>query len=839
MKKLLLLFALLGFCRVHAAQDNDPVGAARAVIARSVGHYPDRITLRIIGKAPSGCDRYTLQAEKGRLQIGGSSTVALCKAFHDYALAQGYGIATWSGSRFELPKKFPDMSLKEVVSPFRDRLFFNVCTFGYTMPFWEWDRWEQELDWLALHGFDMPLAPVGGEAILARVWRSMGLTDAEIDAYFTGPAHMPWMRMGNMTELDGAPTQAWHDAQIALQHKILDRMRELGMKPVYQGFAGFVPQGMKRLHPETELTETKWSGLRSWLLSPLDPLFSSIGTAFVKEWEKEFGKGDYYLIDCFNELDVPFGEHGTPERAQTLRNYSSTIYKSLSDANPGATWMMQGWMFGYQRHIWDPFSVEALLSGVPDGKMTVIDLAVDFNNFVWRSEKSWNFYNGFYGKDWIFSTVPNFGGRTALTGVMEFYANGHLEALASPNKGGLTGFGCSPEGTETNDAVYELISAAGWSDSRIDVQQFLNAYSRARYGAAPKALDHFWQGLQNSVYGEFTNNARFKWQFRPYWHRMPTMGINDDYFRAIESFLSCSDALKTNENYRTDAVQYAALYLAGKADILLEAINWAYVKGDAQSAETYEARFREVLRDADRLLASHPILRLDRWCGYADRAGYTPQEKARFVSESKRLISTWGGPSLYDYSPRVWSGVIRDFYLPRWEQYFDAKHKGTTFDFRTWDEQWHTQPGISSVEPYEDPLAAAVRLVAAAGDIIPSLAARPADAAAFWSPFEFGKQNASLSFTIGYEQFNRMKGIRISNVRGSDPVTLTRLRIRASHHDWAEEKPGITITTGMTPIDIPVTKRDVDAPQAKEFTVTLWFKGPKAADNYAAVELIY
>lgn len=838
MKKLLLLFALTLCGRAYATID-PAVEAARGVIARAVGSFPERLELTLIDKAPTGCDRYTLRAEKGRLHIGGSSTVALCKAFHDYALEAGYGVTNWSGSRYELPKKFPDMAPREVVSPFRDHLFFNVCTFGYTMPFWDWARWEQELDWLALHGFDMPLAPIGGEAILARVWRRMGLTDGEIGEYFTGPAHMPWMRMGNMTGLDGAPTPAWHQAQIDLQHRILDRMRTLGMKPVYQGFAGFVPKAMKRIHPRTQFTETKWSGLRSWLLSPLDPLFSSIGTAYIKEWEKEFGKGEYYLIDCFNELDVPFGEHGTPERAQTLHNYSSTIYRSLSDANPDATWMMQGWMFGYQRHIWDPQSVEALLGGVPDGKMTIVDLAVDFNNYVWRSEKSWNFYDGFYGKEWIFSTVPNFGGRTALTGVMEFYANGHLDALASANKGGLTGFGCSPEGTETNEAVYELISAAGWSDRSIEVPEFLRSYSRARYGKAPKALGYFWQGLLNSVYGEFTNNARFKWQYRPYWHRMPTMGIDDDYFKAVESFLSCAAELGANENYRTDAVQYAALYLAAKADILLDAVNWAYVMDDRERAAAFERRFDEVLRGADRLLASHPILRLDRWCGYAERAGCTPEEKARFVGESKRLISTWGGPTLHDYSPRVWSGVIRDFYLPRWAQYFDAKRRGTAFDFAVWDDGWRTQSEPSQTVPYDDPLVAAGEWVAAAHDITPELVQRPEKAVAFWSPFEFGRQNASLSFTIGYEQFNRLKGLRITHVRGSDSVKLKRLKIRASHHDWAEEKPDTVIRSGTEGIDIPVAKRRVDAPQSKEFTVTLWFEAPAAADNYAAIEAIY
>ncbi len=54
-----------------------------------------------------------------------------------------------------------------------------------------------------LHGVNMPLALVGYEAILARVWKKMGLTDEEINSYFVGPAHLPWMRMGNISGVDG------------------------------------------------------------------------------------------------------------------------------------------------------------------------------------------------------------------------------------------------------------------------------------------------------------------------------------------------------------------------------------------------------------------------------------------------------------------------------------------------------------------------------------------------------------------------------------------------------------------------------------------------------------
>ena len=58
---------------------------------------------------------------------------------------------------------------------------------------------------------------------------------------------------------------------------------------------------------------------------------------------------------------------------------------------------------------------------------------------------------------------------------------------------------------------------------------------------------------------------------------------------------------------------FAALYLGARADEVLDRINWAYVSSDTSSVEELENRFFGLLADADRLLESHPILRLQRW----------------------------------------------------------------------------------------------------------------------------------------------------------------------------------------------------------------------------------
>lgn len=108
------------------------------------------------------------------------------------------------------------------------------------------------------------------------MYLALGLTQLEIDEYFTGPAFLAWGRMGNLHTWGGPLPRAWHLKQLYLevvdgrhgkggwsrchvasglglthrlplsQHRILDRMRALGMTPVLPAFAGHVPKAITR-----------------------------------------------------------------------------------------------------------------------------------------------------------------------------------------------------------------------------------------------------------------------------------------------------------------------------------------------------------------------------------------------------------------------------------------------------------------------------------------------------------------------------------------------------------------------------------------------------------------
>jgi len=57
---------------------------------------------------------------------------------------------------------------------------------------WDWPRWEREIDWMALNGINLALAFTGQEAIWRRVYSKLNLTQDDINEHLSGPAFLAW-----------------------------------------------------------------------------------------------------------------------------------------------------------------------------------------------------------------------------------------------------------------------------------------------------------------------------------------------------------------------------------------------------------------------------------------------------------------------------------------------------------------------------------------------------------------------------------------------------------------------------------------------------------------------
>ena len=77
-------------------------------------------------------------------------------------------------------------------------------------------------------------------------------------------------------------------------------------------------------------------------------------------------------------------------------------------------------------------------------------------------------------------------------------------------------------------------------------------------------------------------------------------------------------------------------------------------------------------------------------------------------------MTIWG-PPVDDYSARIWSGLIRDYYLPRLNAWFDSIETGQPFDYPAWERDWvENSAGLSPVSEPSDRMKEALDLIALA-----------------------------------------------------------------------------------------------------------------------------
>jgi len=213
------------------------------------------------------------------------------------------------------------------------------------MAWWDFARWQREIDWMAMNGLNLILSFTGQEHVWQKLYSFIGLTDAEIKDFFSGAAFLAWQRMGNIHGWGGPLDDGWIIAQSELQKKIVAQIRQFGMINVLPGFAGHVPKGLKRVFPFANLTQTsQWNNFganysEDYLLEPTDPLFEILGKKYYELIIAEYGTDHIFNMDTYNEL-IP-----SSTDLDFLAVTNEAVYLAMASTDPDGIFLMQGWLF--------------------------------------------------------------------------------------------------------------------------------------------------------------------------------------------------------------------------------------------------------------------------------------------------------------------------------------------------------------------------------------------------------------------------------------------------------------------------------------------------------------
>lgn len=620
-------------------------------------------------------DFFELDQKGDKVVIRGNNYVNIATGLNWYLKYYAGIHLSWNGMTAKLPESLPKVS-----TPVRKetnlslRYDFNYCTYSYTMAFWDWERWEKEIDWMALHGINLPLAVVGQECVWKNMLEKLGYSKEEINKFIAGPAFLAWWAMNNLEGWGGPNPDSWYTQQEALQKKILKRMREYGIEPVFPGYSGMVPHDANKKLGLNVTEPALWNGFtRPAFLLPTDSRFNEIASLYYKELEKLFGKANYYSMDPFHELEdagsVNFDAAG------------KAVLKAMKDVNPKATWVIQGWTENPRPEM---------IKNLNNGDILILDLFSECRP-MWGIPSIWKREKGYEQHDWLFCMIENFGGNVGLHGRMDQLLNNFYLTKNNPLAAHLKGIGLTMEGSENNPVMFELMCELPWRPEKFTKEEWLKDYLFARYGVRDEKITQAWSILADGIYNcPFGNNQQGPHESifcgRPglnnfqasSWSKMQNYYDPTSTEAAARLMLEVADKYKGNNNFEYDLVDIVRQSLSDRGRIVYNQTIADFKSFDKKSFAAHSQEFLNILLAQDRLLGTRSEFRVGRWIEQARNLGTTPEEKDLYEWNARVQITTWGNRvcandgGLRDYAHKEWNGLLKDFYYKRWAAYWQT-----------------------------------------------------------------------------------------------------------------------------------------------------------------------
>lgn len=607
--------------------------------------------------ADGGRDTYELDGKDGKIVLRGNNQGSMAAAFGwylKYTLKQNI---SWCGKRvtvFEGKLPMPEFYRRVIEQEYR--VYMNYCTHSYSAAWWDWDRWEYEIDMMALSGINMPLAITGTESVWYHTLLDLGFSDAEARDFLAGPGFLAWQWMTNLEHHGGPLPKSWIDEHEALGKKIIARELEFGMHPIQQGYSGFVPNRMKEKYPEGKfLVKKTWNNIgHTTEIDPLDPLFKKIGMTFMKNQQEIFGTYGFYACDPFHE--------GTPpvDGSEYLGLVGKTISELYSAYDEKYTWVMQAWSIR-----------KDIVTSVPKEHLLILDLDASFPIG----------HDGYWGYRYVAGVLHNFGARmSSLHGDMPLMAENRFNK-AKESAPMVCGTGLFMEGIGQNPVFYDLaLEMMARSDS-VELDQWIKDYIERRYGRVDENAYAAWKILLDSVYVRGTDFVERGTVLctRPCLKLRGTgpcdsFHIHYDNRLLLDAIHSLRKVHCDTEGYRYDVMDLCRQLLSNYAQKLYGEVSESFYKKDIDQFDRKTKEFIELLYEVDRMLALRPEWTLQKWIADARSFGKNQEEKDLYEYNARMQVTIWGNEEnslLFDYAWKEWSGLIGSYHAVRWQKFFD------------------------------------------------------------------------------------------------------------------------------------------------------------------------
>ena len=382
-----------------------------------------------------------------------------------------------------------------------------------------------------------------------------------------------------------------------------------------------------------------------------------------------------------------------------LTEANANVYAAMTAADPRSVYVMQGWLF-LNTGFWTSERVQAYLAGVPVGGMLILDLYSD-------GSPQWSRFNSYFGHNWIWNSLIVFGGRRGLYGTLDSLANSPYDDRAK--SASLIGIGVTPEAIDMSQPMFDITFEAGWRASKPDPRAWLQQYAVRRYGRYSFTMAAATDLMYHSAY--------------------QNSGIDTSIIETVPG--SESGSRNTNATGILSALRlYHAAFASGELDANTGPASYDLTDLTRQvlsnlfqevytifSTRKHAYNLREltdlsaallgIVSDIDDTNAADVNFLLGNWLADAATWGFNESQVRNRLFNARNQVTLWGpNGEINDYAAKNgWSGLVRDYYGYRWENYTSyllaCVASGTTPDWDSWGKAllgWEQQWGLSTKE---------------------------------------------------------------------------------------------------------------------------------------------
>jgi alpha-N-acetylglucosaminidase len=248
----------------------------------------------------------------------------------------------------------------------------------------------------------------------------------------------------------------------------------------------------------------------------------------------------------------------------------------------------------------------------------------------------------------------------------------------------IVGSGLFMEGLGQNPIYYDLAFEMPIHQEPVDLPAWIKDYARRRYGEDSENAYNALMLLRENPYREGTNGVELssivaaRPAVRPK-KSGPNSGFKIPYdpyslVLAQQLLLSDADKLGSSDGYRFDIVDVQRQLMSNLGQYIHAKAADAFEARNLKEFDRHSKLFLELLSDLDKVLLTREEYSFEERLNTAVAWATNEQEYNLYDYNASMHVTQWGGQPeaevLFDYGWKEWSGLTREYYLPRWEKFY-------------------------------------------------------------------------------------------------------------------------------------------------------------------------